>query len=251
MQNISKKAKIGSNCKIGDYVKIHDNVILGNNSTVEDHCILGKPIYEDNQSDDLIIGNNSLIRSHSIFYEGSIFEEGLETGHNVVVREKINAGQGFRIGTMSSLDGSNIFGNYVMINSFVQISKGTKIGNFVWIYPKVIITNDPLPPSFLIKPVTIGDMSIICANVVLLPGVKIGKGSFICAGSLVTKDVPPVNVFEGNPAKFRCELKTLNKLPYNAKYPWHDHFSNRYPKKAQKLLKQVGEDIRTLMERKL
>ena len=76
MQNISKKAKIGSNCKIGDYVKIHDNVILGNNSIVEDHCILGKPIYEDNQSDDLIIGNNSLIRSHSIFYEGSIFEEG-------------------------------------------------------------------------------------------------------------------------------------------------------------------------------
>jgi acetyltransferase-like isoleucine patch superfamily enzyme len=47
----------------------------------------------------------------------------------------------------------------------------------------------------------------IGAGVILLPGVSIGKGAVVGAGSIVTKDVPPFTVVAGNPAK---EVKKLN-----------------------------------------
>jgi acetyltransferase-like isoleucine patch superfamily enzyme len=41
------------------------------------------------------------------------------------------------------------------------------------------------------------------ANVTILPGVCIGKGSLIAAGAIVTKDVPPYKLAIGLPAKIR------------------------------------------------
>jgi len=50
------------------------------------------------------------------------------------------------------------------------------------------------------KPVVIEDNVWIGANSVILPGVKIGRGSVISANSVVTKDVPQMVVAGGNPA---------------------------------------------------
>lgn len=51
------------------------------------------------------------------------------------------------------------------------------------------------------KQVVIEDDVWIGARVIILPGVHIGKGSVIGAGSIVTNDVPPYSVVGGNPAK--------------------------------------------------
>jgi acetyltransferase-like isoleucine patch superfamily enzyme len=51
------------------------------------------------------------------------------------------------------------------------------------------------------KEVIIEDDVWIGLNSIILPGVKIGKGSIIGAGSIVTKDIPPFSVAIGNPAK--------------------------------------------------
>lgn len=51
------------------------------------------------------------------------------------------------------------------------------------------------------KPVVIEDNVWIGANSIILPGVTIGKGSVIAAGSVVTKDIPPMVVAGGNPVK--------------------------------------------------
>jgi acetyltransferase-like isoleucine patch superfamily enzyme len=51
------------------------------------------------------------------------------------------------------------------------------------------------------KPIVIEDCVWIGANTIVLPGVRIGRGSVIAAGSVVVKDVPPMVIAGGNPAK--------------------------------------------------
>ncbi len=58
------------------------------------------------------------------------------------------------------------------------------------------------------RPVEIGEYSWIGARVTILPGVKIGRGVVVGAGSVVTKNVPDYAVVGGNPAKI---LKYRNK----------------------------------------
>lgn len=50
-------------------------------------------------------------------------------------------------------------------------------------------------------PVVIEDNVWIGGNACIMPGVRIGKGSIVGAGSVVTKDVPPYSVVAGNPAR--------------------------------------------------
>ena len=51
------------------------------------------------------------------------------------------------------------------------------------------------------QPITVGDNVWFGGNVVVLPGVTIGKNSVIGAGSVVTKDIPESVVAVGNPCK--------------------------------------------------
>ena len=60
------------------------------------------------------------------------------------------------------------------------------------------------------RPVTIGDDCWIGGNVTIMPGVNIGKGCTIGAGSVVTKDIPEFSVAIGSPAKV---VKKVTPLP--------------------------------------
>lgn len=51
------------------------------------------------------------------------------------------------------------------------------------------------------EPVVIEDDVWIGARAILLPGVRVGQGSVVAAGSVVTRDVPPYSVVGGNPAR--------------------------------------------------
>ena len=52
-----------------------------------------------------------------------------------------------------------------------------------------------------IKPVRVEDGADVGTGATLLPGVRIGKGAIVGAGAVVTKDVPPMTVAAGVPAK--------------------------------------------------
>ena len=78
------------------------------------------------------------------------------------------------------------------------------IGNNVFIGPNVTFTNDKKPRvsgDWTLLDTIIEDDVSIGAGSIILPGIKIGKGSMIGAGSVVTKDVPPNTVVAGNPAR--------------------------------------------------
>ena len=67
--------------------------------------------------------------------------------------------------------------------------------------------------------VIIEDYVWIASRVTVLPGVSIGRGAVIAANSVVTKDVPPMAIVGGIPAKVIGQRKS--KLKYNLNYqPW-------------------------------
>ena len=64
--------------------------------------------------------------------------------------------------------------------------------------------------------VCIEDWAYIGAGSIILPGVTIGEGALVAAGSVVTKSVKPYTVVGGNPAKFICTVE--NYASKNEKY---------------------------------
>ncbi|MEW6470155.1 MAG: acyltransferase [Bacteroidota bacterium] len=56
-------------------------------------------------------------------------------------------------------------------------------------------------PGYILRPVSIGEYTFIGTSAVILPGVTIGKGCIIGAGSVVAKDVPDFAIAAGNPAQ--------------------------------------------------
>ena len=51
------------------------------------------------------------------------------------------------------------------------------------------------------RPVVIGNDVWIGGRVIILPGVKIGDGAIVGAGSVVTRDVSEYDIVAGNPAR--------------------------------------------------
>lgn len=102
--------------------------------------------------------------------------------------------------------GENTYINYgTSISSYKSVIVGTdcNIGTYVNITDNNFHRIEPerrseLPESL---PVVIGNNVWLGTRVIVLPGVKIGEGSVIGAGSVVTKDIPPRVIAGGVPAK--------------------------------------------------
>ena len=86
---------------------------------------------------------------------------------------------------------------------FVFIPTGVTIEDDVFIGPNVTFTNDVYPKAqgdWKLVETHVKKGASIGANSVIVPGVTIGEGALVGAGSVVTKDVPDKVVVAGNPA---------------------------------------------------
>lgn len=81
--------------------------------------------------------------------------------------------------------------------------------------------------------VVIEDWCYIGACALIMPGVTIGAGSLVAAGSVVTKSCPPNSVIGGNPAKVLCTIEEYRKR--NEMYNTHT-FGKSYEEKKNILL---------------
>ena len=232
---IDDGAKLGRNVSIGPYSHIGKNVILGDNVVIQGYCEIGVHSFGNNKKP-LKIGDNNLIRSKSIFYTGSTFGPKLITGHNVTVRENVTAGKNLQLGTLTDIQGDCKIGDYVRCHSNVHIGKTSKIGNFVWIYPFVVLTNDPAPPSTQLISVILEDFVVIATMTTILPGVRLRKGTLVGAHSKVRNDTNPNTFVSGNPAteKGLASKIKFNKDSNKTAYPWMKHFHRGYPPEVVK-----------------
>lgn len=98
----------------------------------------------------------------------------------------------------------------------ITIGRQCRIASDVWIFDSPGHPTDPadraagLPPLAKdVRPVTVGDNVWIGRRCILFPGVTVGEGSVISAGSVVMSDVPPYSIVAGNPARKIGALPTV------------------------------------------
>lgn len=224
---IENNVKLGNNVKVGIGTIIKENTVIDDNCEIGPYCIIGEK--SGNNNEELFIGPNSNIRSHSIIYSGSKFEAELITGHHVLIREKTIAGKNLVLGSFSDVEGQLEIGNYCRFHSYVHIGIGSKIGNYVKIYSLVTLTNDPLPPSHLVSPVTIEDGVVISVGSTILPGSVLKLGAFVSANSIVNGEVPIGAVVKGANSEIVGKVNSLINFEKMVRHPWMNHFFDAYP----------------------
>ena len=113
-------------------------------------------------------------------------------------------------------------GNNVVMSPNVDIDSTfpelVYIGNNVGIGHNAIIIAHSYPASAFTKiiesysaPTIIEDDTMLGINTIIFPGVKIGEGSIVFAGSVVDSDVEPRTIVRGNPAKVVGKLPKLRR----------------------------------------
>ncbi len=184
----------------------YGNNVLGPHLRVYEPVTIGFPsrAHLDSESfQGTSIGENAILRSGTILYCDVNIGSHFSTGHNVLIREHTTIGDRVSVGSSTIIEGECTIGDDVRIQSFAFIPTHTTVGNQVFIGPHAILTNDRYPPfgrPSLVGPV-LEDRVTIGANAIILPGIHIGTGSAVAAGSIVTRDVPPGVLALGSPAR--------------------------------------------------
>lgn len=128
---------------------------------------------------------------------------------NAGVLQHVTIGKGCSVGRGAEIGRGSVVGDRSRIGWNVFLPPRSVVGARVFIGPGTICCDDkqprvPMPgesASYLAMPPVIEDDAVIGAGVVLLPGVRIGKGAFIGAGAVVTKDVEDGVTVTGLPAR--------------------------------------------------
>ena len=238
MSNISNKAKIGKNVNLGYSVNILDNVIIEDNVTIGDYCLIGCSNKKNQKK--LLIKKGTKINSHSIIYDNNTIGESSIIGHRVLIREETTIENNVQVGSFSDIEGSCKISSYAKLHSNVHVGQQSIIMSYAWLFPYVILTNDPIPPSYIRKGVVIEPFAIVCTRSTILPGKKIGFGSFVGANSLVNNNLQPEMIGSGNPFKVRGSINKIKdpNTKENA-YPWISRFQKDYPHNAKEVYSEL------------
>ncbi len=167
---VSCKAVFGRNVRLDHFIVIEENVEIGDNTW---------------------IGSWTHIRPGTII------------GHNSEIRDQCYiAGKGMMVG------------NYTKICQQASLTAGMRISDRCFISPGLVSANTKhiqrqgKADEWKCDPPVIEDDVRIGANVTILPGVVVAKGSFIGGGAVVAKNAESYSIYGGNPArKIRGILK--------------------------------------------
>lgn len=119
----------------------------------------------------------------------------INTGRNLIIGNDVDVAKGVMISTVGGVE----------IGDRVLLGYGTKIFSSNHDIPPI---GQPYPVSGKVyKKVTIEKDVWIGSSAIILPGVRIGEGALVAAGSVVTKDVEANVIVAGNPAKIIGERK--------------------------------------------
>jgi UDP-2-acetamido-3-amino-2,3-dideoxy-glucuronate N-acetyltransferase len=124
-------------------------------------------------------------------------------------------GEDCNIGGGAFIESGAVLGNRVTVKNQVMVWDGVLIEDDVFLGPGVIFTNDKLPRSPRMAEIAhryerpenwrsatrVLRGASLGAGAVILPGVTIGQFAMVAAGAVVTRDVLPHQLVQGNPAR--------------------------------------------------
>lgn len=128
--------------------------------------------------------------------------------YRVLYRVRLGRGSVIHMGVFMEKPRRIRIGDHSLVNPgcILDGRGGLTIGDNVDIAMQAAIftmQHDVQAPDYRVEsaPVVIGDRACIYTRAIVLPGVTIGEGAVVAAGSVVTKDVAPYTIVAGAPAK--------------------------------------------------
>ncbi|HXH21582.1 MAG TPA: acyltransferase [Dehalococcoidia bacterium] len=152
-------------------------------------------------------GEQDLWGQNSVIFPNVRIGEGTRIGNFVLIRSETVIGANCTIGSYVDIEGDVRIGDNVSLQSGCYITRGTVIEDEVFCGPRVTTMNDRRMSyrrpgvEFVREAPVIRRGARIGGGAFLLPGVTVGANAFVCAGSVVSKDVPERAVVAGNPAR--------------------------------------------------
>ena len=140
-------------------------------------------------------------------------------GANVKISAFVNlygcsVGDNTKLGAFVEIQKGAAIGKNCKISSHTFICEGVTVQDNVFIGHNVTFINDKYPRAtradgslqtekdWSVVPTIVESGASIGSSVSILCGVTIGAGAMVGAGSVVTKDIPPGEIWAGNPARF-------------------------------------------------
>ncbi|MFZ5884576.1 MAG: DapH/DapD/GlmU-related protein [Chloroflexota bacterium] len=212
-------ARIGNNVCIHPHVVINPGVVIGDGTEIFPGAYIGKPpkgagatarpisyIPKVEIGEECSIGPNAVI-----FYDVIIGHHTL-LGDGASLREQVRVGHHCLISRYVTINYNTTIGDHTRIMDMTHITGNCRIGSNVFISVLVSSTNDNVVVSRrydeeqILGP-QVDDDATIGAGACLLPGVRVGRGAFVGANAVVTKDVQPYDLVMGVPARVVRNLK--------------------------------------------
>jgi UDP-2-acetamido-3-amino-2,3-dideoxy-glucuronate N-acetyltransferase len=150
--------------------------------------------------------NPVFIHPTAVVDEGCIIGEGTKIWHFSHVMPDSVIGPNCNIGQNVVVSPQVVLGRNVKVQNNVSIYTGVTCDDDVFLGPSMVFTNVINPRSAInrrgqYQKTHVGKGASIGANATIVCGNTIGEFSFIGAGAVVTKDVPPYALVIGNPAR--------------------------------------------------
>ncbi|WP_251026951.1 DapH/DapD/GlmU-related protein [Bacillus sp. ISL-46] len=170
--------------------------------------LVGKGV-QIRQPNKITVGKNFKAEDYSeiqgLSKKGLTFGDNVTIGRSAMIRPsgyyKGILGEGLKVGNNSSIGAMNYIGpaGYISIGNNVMLGPNVSMSSENHIY---INTEKPIKEQGVErKGIFIEDDCWIGTGAIILDGVRIGRGSVVAAGSVVTKDIPPYSIVAGIPAK--------------------------------------------------
>lgn len=216
---IEERVEIGAYTEIANFVVIKKGTKIGSHVKIEDHAVLGKQPKLGVMSTasreplpDLVVEKEAIIGAFALIHAGSRVGRGAIVADCASIRERVTIGELSVIGRGVCVENDVQVGKKTRIQTGAYITAYSTLEDYVFIAPMVTTTNDNFMGRTekrlsLMKGAIIKKGARVGGNSILLPGVVVGEDSFVAAGSIVTRDVPPKKLVMGIPAKIIRDIE--------------------------------------------